>query len=54
MNGTHVSENKYILQNILRDEWKFEGLTMSDWLVIITVLKVATLPNTIYIKVWDI
>ncbi|KIM80042.1 glycoside hydrolase family 3 protein [Piloderma croceum F 1598] len=31
VNGTHVCENKYILQNILRDEWKFEGLTMSDW-----------------------
>lgn len=32
LNGTHVSENKNILQDILRDEWKWDGLVMSDWL----------------------
>lgn len=31
LNGTHVSENKTILQDILRDEWKWHGLVMSDW-----------------------
>jgi beta-glucosidase len=31
LNGTHVSENKNILQDILRDEWKWDGLVMSDW-----------------------
>lgn len=31
VNGTHVSENKKILQDILRGEWKWEGLVMSDW-----------------------
>ncbi|CEI63570.1 putative beta-glucosidase I [Fusarium venenatum] len=31
VNGTHVSESTSILQNILRDEWKFDGLVMSDW-----------------------
>jgi beta-glucosidase len=33
LNGTHVSENQRILQDILRDEWKWNGLVMSDWYV---------------------
>ncbi|OXG51922.1 beta-glucosidase [Cryptococcus neoformans] len=31
LNGLHVSENPRILQTILRDEWKFDGLCISDW-----------------------
>ncbi|CAL1703114.1 unnamed protein product [Somion occarium] len=31
VNGTHVSENAHILQEILRKEWGFEGTIMSDW-----------------------
>ncbi|KAK5116573.1 hypothetical protein LTR85_009198 [Meristemomyces frigidus] len=31
VNGVHVSESQRILQNILRDEWKWDGLVMSDW-----------------------
>ncbi|KAG2731630.1 hypothetical protein G9P44_005217 [Scheffersomyces stipitis] len=31
INGIHVSESKEILQGILRDEYKYEGATMSDW-----------------------
>ncbi|KAL4874730.1 glycoside hydrolase superfamily [Aspergillus karnatakaensis] len=31
VNGTHVSENKKILQDILRGEWNWSGLVMSDW-----------------------
>ncbi|KAK0388796.1 hypothetical protein NLU13_5039 [Sarocladium strictum] len=31
VNGTHVAESKELLQGVLRDEWKFDGLVMSDW-----------------------
>ncbi|OJJ48910.1 hypothetical protein ASPZODRAFT_149888 [Penicilliopsis zonata CBS 506.65] len=31
INGTHVSENKAIIDDILRREWAWDGLVMSDW-----------------------
>ncbi|KAF2098736.1 putative beta-glucosidase I [Rhizodiscina lignyota] len=31
LNGTHVSETKRILTDILREEWGWHGLIMSDW-----------------------
>lgn len=31
VNGCHAAENHHILQEILRDEWKWKGLVMSDW-----------------------
>jgi beta-glucosidase len=33
MNGTHCSENEKLLQGILRGEWGWDGLVMSDWYV---------------------
>ena len=31
LNGTYTSESRKLLTNILREEWQFEGLVMSDW-----------------------
>lgn len=31
INGTHCTENKWLQIETLREEWKFEGVVMSDW-----------------------
>ena len=32
INGTYAGENPYTLTQILREEWGFDGVAMSDWL----------------------
>lgn len=31
INGTHANENMHLLKEILREEWGFEGVVVSDW-----------------------
>lgn len=31
INGTYANENKHLLQDILRKEWGFDGLVVTDW-----------------------
>ncbi|CAK7206644.1 beta-glucosidase [Sporothrix eucalyptigena] len=31
VNGVHASEDPYLLKEVLRGEWSFDGMVMSDW-----------------------
>jgi beta-glucosidase len=31
INGLHVSEDPFMLNTVLRDEWGFDGIVISDW-----------------------
>ncbi|THH14189.1 hypothetical protein EW146_g6124 [Bondarzewia mesenterica] len=37
VNGTHASENLHLLNDVLRKEWGFDGLIMSDWFGVYSV-----------------
>lgn len=31
LNGTHTNENMHLMRDILRDEWGFDGVVVTDW-----------------------
>ena len=31
INGTYASDNDYLLKDVLRKKWKYDGVVMSDW-----------------------
>ena len=31
VNGTYASENRHLIKDILKDEWGFEGIAVTDW-----------------------
>ena len=31
VNGVHSGENPYLIGHMLRDQWHFQGFTLSDW-----------------------
>ncbi|KZO89750.1 glycoside hydrolase family 3 protein [Calocera viscosa TUFC12733] len=39
INGTHCSENPRLLEEILRKEWGYDGLVMSDWYGVYSVVE---------------
>lgn len=45
VDGIYCSENKKLLQGIVRDEWTWDPLIISDWRVILSVVHKPTLRN---------
>lgn len=39
LRGDYLNENEYMLQNVLRDEWGFQGIVISDWDAIHSTVK---------------
>jgi beta-glucosidase len=39
VNGVHASEDPWLLTSVLRDEWDFEGLVVSDWGAVVDRVK---------------
>jgi len=42
VNGRHCSENKHLLADILKGDWGFQGIVMSDWVSVHSAAAAAT------------
>ncbi len=41
VNGTYMTENDYLIRRVLKGEWSFDGLLMSDWGAVHTTVEAA-------------
>jgi len=41
LNGTFMTENRLLLTKVLKDEWGFDGMVMSDWSALHTTVEAA-------------
>ncbi|HKU17320.1 MAG TPA: glycoside hydrolase family 3 C-terminal domain-containing protein [Steroidobacteraceae bacterium] len=41
LNGTFMTENRRLLTHVLKDEWGFDGMVMSDWSAVHTTVEAA-------------
>ena len=38
LNGVHMAENRELIEGLIREQWGFEGIVMSDWLSTYTTI----------------
>ena len=56
LNGVHSTENKWLNTDILRDEWGFDGILMSDWTSVYSTVNAANsgldleMPKAVHFK----